>query len=75
MNTTSLNHFRITTLNGRNSFNLSGQTSANAGGQIGVDEMVWDASSGTIATFQDSPSLISLLNGNRGDGIACSFVA
>jgi hypothetical protein len=72
--TTTFNQFRITTLGGRSNFGLA-QNSASEGCQIGVDEMVWDSSSGTIATFQDSPSLISLLNGNRGDSIACSFVA
>jgi hypothetical protein len=79
MNTT-LNQFRFTSLGGRSSFGNSafsvgnGQESGNAGGQIGVDEMVWDGNSGTIATFQDSPSLISLLNSSR-EGFACSFVA
>jgi hypothetical protein len=76
MNATS-NHFRFTNLGGRSSFGSTfsgnGQESGNASGQIGVDEMVWDGNSGTIATFQDSPSLISLLNSSR-DGLACSFV-
>lgn len=73
MNTTTLNTFRITALNGRSNLSQLGQSNDNVGGQIGVDEMVW-SDSGTIATFQDSPSLITLLNSGR-DGIACSFVA
>lgn len=38
---------------------------------IGVDEVVFDATSGTFASFQDAPSFTSLLN-HRGE--ACSFV-
>lgn len=77
----ALNGLRITHLAGRGTLGgayLAGgvgeaEPSA-AGSRIGVDEMVWDSHSGTIATFQDSPSLISLLNSSR-EGFACSFVA
>ncbi len=77
----ALNQLRITHLAGRGAMGgayLAGGAqeaeAAPVGSQIGVDEMVWDSHSGTIATFQDSPSLISLLNSSR-DGFACSFVA
>jgi hypothetical protein len=68
------NAFRFTTLNGYSGatlFSGNGQESASVGGQIGVDEFVFDASNGTVATFQDSPSLLQLLNSRDG---ACSFV-
>lgn len=77
MTNNTLNQLRITSLGGRSNFAdmaMASATSGNASGQIGVDEMVW-SSSGTIATFQDSPQLISLLNSSSRDGFACSFVA
>lgn len=75
MNNT-LNQFRITNLGGRSPFTaMSAASTGNEGGQIGIDEMVWDGNSGTIATFQDSPQLISLLNNSSREGFACSFVA
>ena len=72
---TSPNPFRFTTIQGRSpalSF-MAGNTqeNGNGGGQIGVDEVVFDSKSGTFATFQDSPSLTSLLNSRDG---ACSFI-
>lgn len=76
MTNNTLNQFRITTLGGRTNFAaMAPPSSGNVSGQIGVDEMVWDGNSGTIATFQDSPQLISLLNSSSRDGFACSFVA
>lgn len=77
MNSVNLNPFRFTQLSGKASMGsayLDSQNNREVTGQIGVDEMVWDGSSGTIATFQDSPSLLGLLQGSR-DGFACSFLA
>jgi hypothetical protein len=48
----------------------SGTISGNVGGQIGVDEFVFDASSGALASFHEPPALASLLNSNSG----CSFI-
>lgn len=77
----ALNQLRISHLAGRGNIGgafLAGNSveaeAASVGSQIGVDEMVWDSNSGTIATFQDSPSLISLLHSSH-EGFACSFVA
>ena len=73
--TLGLNQFRITNLGGRGDLSaFCTPETGNVSGQLGVDEMVW-SSGGTIATFQDSPQLISLLNNNNRDGFACSFVA
>jgi hypothetical protein len=44
--------------------------SGDVGGQIGVDEFVFDASSGVLASFQVPPALANLLNSNAG----CSFI-
>lgn len=68
-------NLRFTALGGGNSLgaylsNQEGQQSSNVSGQIGVDEFVLNGSNGTLATFQDSPSLLSLLNGNE----SCSFI-
>ena len=48
----------------------SGTISGDVGGQIGVDEFVFDASSGVLASFQVPPALANLLNSNAG----CSFI-
>lgn len=48
----------------------SGVMSGNVGGQIGVDEFVFDTSSGVLASLQEPPALASLLNSNEG----CSFI-
>ena len=77
MTTNQMNQFRFTTLQGRTS--MGGMLSnagaehenGNAGGHIGVDEMVFDSNSGTFASFQEPPALLSLLNSRDG---ACSFI-
>lgn len=48
----------------------AGLITGNAGGQIGVDEFVFDTSSGVLASLQEPPALVSLLNSNCG----CSFI-
>lgn len=67
-------NLRFTALGGGNSFGAyisgNGEQSSNVSGQIGVDEFVLNGNNGTLATFQDSPSLLSLLNGNE----SCSFI-
>ena len=76
MTNTTMNPFRFTTMQGRsassNFMAANVQDNGNGGGQIGVDEVVFDSKSGTFATFQDSPSLTSLLNNSR--DVACSFI-
>lgn len=49
---------------------LSGQSNHSAGCLL-VDEFVFDPSSGTFASFQEPPSLSSLLNKSNE---ACSFI-
>lgn len=67
-------NLRFTALGGGNSLGAyisgNGEQSSNVSGQIGVDEFVLNGNNGTLATFQDSPSLLSLLNGNE----SCSFI-
>lgn len=74
----SFNNLRLTSLGGRAAMGALAslpqeQVSELVGGQMGVDEMVWNGNSGTIATFQDAPSLARLLNSNH-NGSACSFI-
>lgn len=71
---TATNSFRFTSISGGNSLgayvNGNSEESSNVTGQIGVDEFVLNGHNGTLATFQDPPALLSLLNGND----SCSFI-
>ena len=49
----------------------SGLFNGNVGGQIGVDEFVFDTSSGALASLQEPPALVSLLSPSTG---SCSFI-
>ncbi len=71
---TTNTNFRFTSLGGGNSLGAyisgNGEESSNVSGQIGIDEFVLNGNNGTLATFQDPPALLSLLNGNE----PCSFI-
>jgi hypothetical protein len=49
----------------------AGVCSGNVGGQLGVDELVFDTSSGVLASLQEPPALTSLLSPDNG---SCSFI-
>ena len=53
------------------SANFLSQVSTGNIGQIGVDEFVYDKSSGVLASLHEPPSMINLLNGQDS---GCSFV-
>ena len=53
------------------SANFLNQVSTGNVGQIGVDEFMYDTSSGVLASFQEPPSFTNLLNSYDG---GCSFV-
>lgn len=71
---TATNSYRFTSLSGGNSLGAyiggNNEESSNVSGQIGIDEFVLNGNNGTLATFQDPPALLSLLNGND----SCSFI-
>lgn len=74
LNQTSSTNFRFTSLGGGSNHGayLAAQSQDSSAGpaQIGVDEFVLNDRNGTLATFQDPPALLNLLNANG----SCSFI-